>query len=67
MTMGVMAKKVYTIRQVADLLNQPNTRINYTIDKLGIESVARIGNIRLFDELQRRNADGRRKQFLESE
>jgi len=47
----VMAKKVYTIRQVAELFNEPQYRINYVVDKQQITPAARVANIRLFDDV----------------
>ena len=45
-----MKTAVFTIGQIADELRQPPSRVNYLISKHRIKPVARVANIRLFDQ-----------------
>ena len=45
-----MKTAVFTIGQIADQLGQPPSRLQYLISKHRIKPVARVANIRLFDQ-----------------
>lgn len=40
---------LFTVTQIADRLDEKNHRVNYTIAKLKLKPVSRVGIIRLFD------------------
>jgi len=46
-----MSIQVFTVGKIADILEQPPTRINYIIARDRIKANARVANIRLFDEI----------------
>jgi DNA-binding transcriptional MerR regulator len=46
-----MKTAVFTIGQIADELKQPPSRLQYLIYKNRIKPVARVANIRLFDQV----------------
>jgi DNA-binding transcriptional MerR regulator len=45
-----MKTAVFTIGQIADELKQPPSRLKYLISKHRIKPVARVANVRLFDQ-----------------
>ena len=45
-----MKTAVFTIGQIADELGRPPSCVNYLISKHRIKPVARVANIRLFDQ-----------------
>lgn len=46
-----MSSQVFTIGQIADILEQSPSRINYIISRDRIKASVRVANIRLFDEV----------------
>lgn len=46
-----MSSQVFTVSQVADMLEQSPSRINYIISRDRLKASARVANVRLFDEV----------------
>lgn len=46
-----MSSQVFTISQIADMLDKSPSRINYIISRDRIKATVRVANIRLFDEV----------------
>jgi len=50
--MDVVNEEVFTIGELADILEEPPARVSYITRKLRIKPIARVGTFRLFGKKQ---------------